>query len=273
MRRTKLLSVLGGLAGLAFATSCDSFLDPSPSDVLSPENFYKTSADAAAAVNGVYEQVKWSYWLGFWYISDIATDDIIAAPRFGSDGHRMSNYIFTSTEWPMGDVWGSAYRIINRANAVLDRVPAITMDPALRDRVLNEARFLRANAYFNLVRCFGDVPLLEHEVTSLSGLKVSRTPVAQVYALIVGDLQQAAAALPVSYSGADVGRVTSGAARALLAKVYLTQQDWTNAARAAGQVITTGRYTLLPNYKDIFKIATEIVNSESIFEINYDALL
>src|SRR3989454_2450274 len=74
MRRTKLLSVLGGLAGLAFATSCDSFLDPSPSDVLAPENFYKTSSDAVAAVNGVYEQVKWSYWLGFWYMSDIATD-------------------------------------------------------------------------------------------------------------------------------------------------------------------------------------------------------
>jgi len=273
MRRTKLHSVLGMLAALGFATACDSFLDPAPSDVLTPENFYKTSADAVAAVNGVYEQVKWSYWLGFWYISDIATDDIIAAPRFGSDGHRMSNYIFTSTEWPMGDVWGSAYRIINRANAVLDRVPAITMDPTLRDRVLNEARFLRANAYFNLVRCFGDVPLLEHEVTSLSGLKVSRTPVAQVYALIVGDLQQAAAGLPVSYSGADVGRVTSGAARALLAKVYLTQQDWTSAAQAAGQVMTSGRDSLLTNYKDIFKIATEITNSESIFEINYDGVL
>src|SRR2546426_4962950 len=98
MRRTKLLSVLGGLAGLAFATSCDSFLDPSPSDVLAPENFYKTSSDAVAAVNGVYEQVKWSYWLGFWYMSDIATDDILVGPRFGSDGHRMGDYIFDATE-------------------------------------------------------------------------------------------------------------------------------------------------------------------------------
>jgi len=273
MRRTKLLSVLGLLAALGFATSCDSFLDPAPSDVLTPENFYKTSADAVAAVNGVYEQVKWSYWLGFWYISDIATDDIIAAPRFGSDGHRMSNYIFTSTEWPMGDVWGSAYRIINRANAVLDRVPAITMDPVLRTRLLGEARFLRALAYFNLVRCFGDVPLLEHEVKSLNGLKVSRTPLVQVYTLIESDLQEAITALPPSYSGAEIGRATSGAARALLAKVYLTRQDWTNAARVAGQVMTSGRDSLLTNYKDIFKIATEITNSESIFEINYDGLL
>src|SRR5438445_3961751 len=273
MRRTSTLMVLGGLAGLMSATACDSFLDPNPTDVLAPENFYQTSSDAVAAVNGVYEQVKWSYWLGSCDISDVDTDDSLAAPRFGADRHRMSAYIFNAIEWPMGDMWGGAYRIINRANAVLDRVPGITMDPALRDRLLNEARFLRALAYFNLVRCFGDVPLLEHEVTSLSGLKVSRTPVAQLYALIVADLQQAAAGLPVSYGGADVGRVTSGAARALLAKVYLTQRDWTNAAQAAGQVMMSGRDTLLANYKDIFKIATEITNRESIFEINYDGLL
>src|SRR5947209_16386677 len=145
MQRTKLLSTLGGLVALALAVSCDSFLDPNPSDVLAPENFYQTSSDAVAAVNGVYEQVKWSYWLGFWYISDVATDDILAAPRFGADGHRMSAYIFNATEWPMGDMWGGAYRIINRANTVLDRVPGITRDPALRDRVLNETRLLRAN--------------------------------------------------------------------------------------------------------------------------------
>src|SRR2546429_237437 len=140
MRRTNLLSMLGVLATVAFASSCDSFLDPTPSDVLTPENFYRTSSDAVAAVNGVYEQVKWSYWLGFWYISDIATDDIFAAPRFGSDGHRMSDWIFGATEWPMGDMWGSAYKIINRAHVVLDRVPAITMDPALRTRGLDQRR-------------------------------------------------------------------------------------------------------------------------------------
>src|SRR5881296_1526674 len=200
MRRTKPVLVLGVLAALVFTPACESFLDPSPSDVITSENFYKTASDAVAAVNAVYEATKWSYWLGFWYISDIATDDIIAAPRFGSDGHRMSDYVFNSTEWPMGDMWGSAYWNINRANTVLDRVPAITMDPTLRDRLLNEARFLRANSYFNLVRSFGDVPLLEHEVKSLDGLRVSRAPAADVYALIVSDLQQATAAVTSAVS-------------------------------------------------------------------------
>src|SRR6267378_63328 len=273
MRRTKRISGLGVLAALVLVTSCESFLDPSPTDVLTPENFYRTSSDAVAATNAVYESTKWSYWLGFWYSSDIATDDIFAGPRFGSDGHRMADYIFDSGEWPMGDMWGSAYGIINRANTVLDRVPAITMDPTLRDRLLNEARFLRANSYFNLVRSFGDVPLLEHEVKSLDALRVSRAPAADVYALIVSDLQQAMAGLPPSYSSSDVGRITSGAAQAMLAKVYLTRQDWANAAQTAGQLIATDRYALLPNWKDCFKIATEIVNKESIFEVNYDGLL
>ena len=273
MQRTKLLSMLGGLTALALAASCDSFLDPSPSDVLAPETFYKTSSDAVAAVNGVYEQVKWSYWLAFWYVSDVATDDILASAKFGSDGHRMSDYIFDATEWPLGDIWGNAYRTINRANAVLDRVPAITMDPALRTRLLGEAHFLRALAYFNLVRCYGDVPLLDHEVTSVKGLAVSRTPLAQVYALIVSDLQAAATALSPAYSGSDIGRATSGAAQALLAKAYLTEQDWVKAAQTAGAIITSGRYVLLTNWKDNFRIALKLTNSESIFEINYDGIL
>src|SRR2546422_1345249 len=273
MRRTKRISGLGVLAALVLVTSCESFLDPSPADVLTPENFYRTLSDAVAATNAVYESTKWSYWLGFWYISDIATDDIFAGPRFGSDGHRMADYIFDSTEWPMGDMWGSAYWIINRANAVLDRVPGITMDPTLRDRLLNETRFLRANAYFNLVRSFGDVPLLEHEVKSLDGLRVSRATAAEVYALIVSDLQQAVAGLPPSYTGSDIGRVTSGAAQAMLAKVYLTRQDWANAAQTAGQMIAANRDTLLPNWRDCFKIPTEIINIGSIFEGQYERLL
>src|SRR5712692_2777170 len=273
MRRTRRISGLGVLAALVLVTSCESFLDPNPSDVLTPENFYRTSSDAVAATNAVYESTKWSYWLGFWYISDIATDDIMAGPRFGADGHRMSDYVFNSTEWPLGDMWGSAYWIINRANIVLDPVPGITMDPTLRDRLLNEARFLRANAYFNLVRSFGDVPLLEHEVKSLDALRVSRAPAADVFALIVSDLQQAMAGLPLSDSSSDVGRITRGAAQAMLAKVYLTRQDWANAAQTAGELIASGRYTLLANWKDCFKIATKVTNSESIFEINYDGLL
>src|SRR5689334_1361625 len=266
-------SLVGGLAALVVAAGCKDFIAPRPNDVLTTENFYNTASDAVAAVNAVYSQTKWNYWLGFWYMSDIATDDIIASANFGSDGHRMADYVFDPLEWPLGDAWAGRYSAINEANAVLDRVPGITMDDALKARVLGEARYLRALAYFDLVRFFGDVPLVEHEVTKVSGLGLARTPAAQVYALIVSDLQAAAAALPVSYSGGDVGRVTSGAALSLLAKVYLNQKDYAHAAQTAGLVIASTHYHLNPTWKDNFKISDEITNPESIFEINYDATL
>ena len=264
---------LAAVASLALAASCDDFIEPRPTDVLAPENFYQSSADATAAVNGVYEQARWSYFLNYWYIADVATDEVLASPNFGPDGHRASNYTFDAQEGFINGFWTDTYRTINRANAVIDRVPGIAMDEATKTRILGEARFLRALSYFNLVRLFGDVPLLEREVTSLADVNVARTPAAQVYTLIQSDLQAAATALPASYTGADVGRATAGAARALLAKVYLTQQNWTQAAALAGQVMTGGRYSLLANFKDNFRIASELANAESIFELNYDGVL
>lgn len=270
-RRT--LSMLGCAGALVLAASCDNFLDPKPNDILAPENFYKTSSDAVAAVNGVYTAAKGTHSLGFWYMSDVATDDILASPNFGSDGHRLSNYIFDSRdEFPIGSMWGDSYYTIVRANAVLDRVPEIQMDVALRDRILAEAKFLRAMSYLDLVRFYGDVPLIDHEVKSLSGLEIARAPAADIWALIEADLQQAADVLPLSYSGTDVGRATKGAALTLLAKANLHQGDYAGAAAAAGQVIASGEYTLLPNWRDNFKISTEIVNSESIFELNFDPI-
>jgi hypothetical protein len=270
LRRT---AIGAALAAVTLFAACSDFLDPKPNDVLAPENFYKSATDAVAAVNGVYEQTKWAHWLSFWYMSDIATDDIYASPNFGSDGHHFDEYTFNATEGTLAGPWGDSYTTINRANAVLDHVPGIQMDSTLKARVLGEARYLRALAYFNLVRFYGDVPLIEHEVNSLQGLDVSRAPKDQVYALIVSDLQTAAANLPAAYSGADLGRVTSGAAQALLAKVYLQQKNWNSAAQTAGTIISSGRYALNPVWKDNFSVEKEFINPESIWEINYDHVL
>lgn len=264
------LALLASAAVLALGTACRDVLNPKPTDVLAPQNFYKSGEDAVAAVNAVYAQTQWVYFY-FWYESDVATDDIIASPNFGTDGHQLSNYTFDPTLWSLDNVWSNSYITINRANIVLDRVPPIVMDTVQRNRVLGEAHFLRALMYFNLVRMFGDVPLIQHEVASVAASQVPRTPAAQVYALIESDLKTAMAQLPASYSGADVGRATAGAAQSLLAKVYLTRQDWGDAAQQAGAVIASGRYALNPAWKDNFRIATELVNPESIFEINYGA--
>ena len=261
------------LTAAAVLASCSDFLDPKPNDVLAPENFYKSGTDAVAGVNGLYEQNRWAHWISYWYMSDIASDDIVASPNFGSDGHRMAEYTFDATEGTLAGPWTDFYRTINRANTVLDRVPAITMDETLKARVLGEAHYLRALAYFNLVRFYGDVPLIEHEVKSLSGLNVSRTPQAQVYALIVSDLQSAVTSLPASYSGEDVGRATSGAAKTLLGKVQLQQKNYMAASQTLGQIIASGQYALNAVWKDNFTVSKEITNPESIFEVNYDAIL
>jgi len=265
-RKTAILSCLTALS----VVGCDQFLEPKPTDVLAPENFYRSAADAVSAVNSVYSQSQWVYfWI--WYESDVASDDAFATPNYGADGHQLASYTFDPTLWSIDDLWTNAYITINKANIVLDRVPPIVMDVTERNRVLGEAHYLRALMYFQLVRMFGDVPLMEHEAKSVADAKIARTPSAQVYALIVSDLQTAITDLPPSYSGADLGRATSGAATALLAKVYLNQKDYNNAAKFAGQVMSSGQYSLNAHWLDNFKISAEFVNPESIFEINYGA--
>jgi hypothetical protein len=262
-------ALLGCLAALSVA-GCDQFLAPKPTDTLAPENFYRSAADAVSAVNSVYSQAVWVYFW-YWYESDVASDDIFATPNYGADGHQLASYTFDPTLWSINDLWTNAYITINKANIVLDRVPPIVMDVTQRNRVLGEAHYLRALMYFELVRMFGDVPLMEQEAKSTADARIPRTPAAQVYALIVSDLQAAMADLPVSYTGADLGRATSGAATSLLAKVYLTQKDYNNAAKYAGQVMSSGRYSLNARWLDNFKISDEFVSPESIFEINYGA--
>lgn len=265
-RKTAILSCLTALS----VAGCNQFLEPKPTDVLAPENFYRSAADAVSAVNSVYSQSQWVYfWI--WYESDVASDDAFATPNYGADGHQLASYTFDPTLWSINDLWTNAYITINKANIVLDRVPPIVMDVTERNRVLGEAHYLRALMYFQLVRMFGDVPLMEHEAKSVADAKIARTPAAQVYALIVSDLQTAMNDLPPSYSGADLGRATSGAATSLLAKVYLNQKDYNNAAKFAGQVMSSGQYSLNARWLDNFKISDEFVNPESIFEINYGA--
>jgi starch-binding outer membrane protein, SusD/RagB family len=266
--RPKLIIALSCLAGLASTVACNKFLDPNPTDVLTPDNFYKSSDDAISAVNAAYAQMPYVY-LYYFYIGDIAGDDLMADAGFGSDGHQLADYTFDNTLWTLDNQWSNEYITINRANIVIQNVPGITMAAALKARVIGEAKFIRALSYFGLVTMFGDVPLVTTQITSASLAGLPRTPKAQVYQLIETDLQQAAASLPSSYSGADVGRATSGAALALLAKVYLYLGDWNDAAINAAKVINSGMYSLNKNYNDNFAIATQNSNPENVFSVNF----
>lgn len=255
---------------LLTTSGCDkSFLDVPPQGQQPVEQFWQNEADATKAVNAIYANLR------SW---DIVAFSPIAVESMGSDNvekgstpsdatfmNNFDNFTATSTEGSLSGFWNGEYQQINLCNQVLDNIPAIAMNDALKTRYLAEAKFVRGYCYFRLVRAFGDVPLRLHVPTDASEYNIPRTPKDQVWAAIEQDLNDAAAVLPQSYSGGDVGRATKGAALALHAKVALYQQKWDDVLNYTKQVMGLG-YQLFPNFEQLFRTENEN-SSESVFEI------
>jgi hypothetical protein len=283
--RTRAL-LLAAAAAVATAGCRGDFLDEVPYSFVAPENLYTSGDGALAALSGAYAAFQADvndlgvsnndyYGRQYWMLTEYPTEAVTL--RLGVTNERTMPDIFRVTpdhNYVLG-AWRAAFHAVNRANSVIDNVPGITnMDPALRDRVVGEAKFLRALHYFNLVRFFGGVPLFLHETRSLDDIRQPRATQAEVYAAIIKDLEDAASVLPAGYTGSNVGRATSGAARALLGKVYLQYAAVGGGGAAANQqaeavlrqVVQSGRYSLLPDYASVFSQANEN-NAEVIFDI------
>ena len=265
-----LLLSLGLLGGCG-----EKFLEEAPSDQITDINFYKTETDAIQAVTASYSELtkEGQYNLALWGM-DIMADISTTGGGGGSDGieyTQLDDYNIPTTNPVANRLWGSCFIGIQRANLVLQKVPAITaIDPAIKQRCLGEAQFLRAKYYFDLVRAYGDVPLFTIPPDGPAAVNIPRTPAAQVYAQIEKDLADAFTNLPASYSGADLGRATKWAAAGLLAKVYITDPAGKKpeAAQWALQVIKNSGKSLWASYGDNFKIANEN-GKESLFEVQY----
>ncbi|GAB3166557.1 RagB/SusD family nutrient uptake outer membrane protein [Telluribacter humicola] len=258
------------LFSLWVLTSCD-VLEQKPESNFTPANFYKNAEDAKAAVSTVYDPLNSSDLYGqiMWIIQDQATDDAEwggGRSTANQAKNDLDKYTFTPATTTFQSLWSAVYRGINRANTVIDRVPGILMDNDLKNRYVAEAKFMRGFYYFTLVRLFGGVPLVVKETTSLNDLAVPRASVDEVYNQIIQDFTDAEGVLPATYTGADRGRATRGAAKAFLAKVYLTRQEWTKAAAKAKEVIDSGTYDLWANYGDAFQIANKN-GKEAVFEM------
>ncbi|MDB5120774.1 MAG: hypothetical protein JWN56_1992 [Sphingobacteriales bacterium] len=246
---------------LGSLSSCAK-LDESPKSFLTPDQFYKTSGDAVSAVNAIYYPLVDNstgaqpiYNRLFYTGLDFLTDDLDAGPGSPNGEVRaLAKLTHASTNLRIQQIWTEHYEGINKANIALERIPAIPMDEKLKNRLLGEASFLRAFYYFNLVRLYGDVPLLLADQTKLSieELKVPRTPAEEVYSQIIKDLTQAAQLFKNGSTG-EAGRATEGAAVALLSKVYLTKRDWANSVKYSTQVIDGPYgYGLFDNYSQVF---------------------
>lgn len=250
--------------------SCN-LLDQKLESSFTPDNFYKNAEDAKAAVSAAYDPLNTAnmYNQVMWILQDQATDDAEwggGRSTANQAKNDLDKYTFTPATSTFQSVWSTIYAGINRCNAVTAHVPGIAMDTALRSRYIAEAKFLRGFYYFTLVRLFGGVPLILQETTSLNNLEVARNTADEVYQQVISDFNDAAAVLPVTYSGGDAGRATKGAALAFLAKVYLTREDWPNASGKCKEVIDLGVYDLWSAFEQVFLIGNKN-GRESVFEV------
>lgn len=252
---------------------CKKYLDKAPLDSINTSNYYQTAEDAINAVNAAYQPLQRAklYNMRMW-TSDIYAGNSVVGAGGGTDGiETVQEANFTTDPSNAGvlDLYRGPYPGILYCNLVVQNIPGIKMDTTLRNRIIGEAKFLRANYYFILVSFFGDVPLILKPQTPSDNLYPARTPKAQVYESIIQDLQDAITLLPPksSYTGSDVGRASKGSAVGMLAKVYLTLGQYDKVVPLCQQVTALG-YTLNTNYADNFNPATKNSN-ESLFEVQY----
>ncbi|GAB3946804.1 RagB/SusD family nutrient uptake outer membrane protein [Spirosoma harenae] len=257
-----------GLAAISLLTACDRNLNIVNPNQLTAQSFWKTDADALAGVNAVYSTTHRggiSRWMLFYYI--IRSDEGRSQSPATDIVNNMDQFLITDYNYGNAvAVWNDNYIGVNRANQVIDNVPNIPMDATLRNRYIGEAKFLRAMYYYHLVTLWGNVPLILQ--TSVVGDKPASATTAQVWAQIEKDLTDAAAVLPTTYNGGDIGRATKGAAYALLAKAQMQQQKYTESLTPLQWLVEgDGKaiYSLTPSYRDNFLITSEN-NKESVFE-------
>lgn len=264
----KIISLLV-LIVIIFFAGCTEFLELTPQGQLTQEDFPATAADALMATNASYSSLRsWHYHSGGYPILDIMSDDTHKGSNPNDQLNTIGpfdNFTHTPTQDGLDRWWSALYQGIKRANVVIEKVPAIPMNEALKNRYIAEASFLRALYYFDLVRAWGGVPKI---TTTTPPLKVPRASKEEIYDLIIQDLLFAVDNLPEKnqYSLNDLGRASKGAARAFLAKVYLFKGDFINAEKYAIEVIESNQYDLEPVFANANgKLGEHGV--ESVFEI------
>ena len=248
----------------------DKIINLSPVSELTSENFYETEVDFQNALISVYDVLQEKNKIDF-VMSEIKSDN----------GHEMKyqyekdidNFSVSSTNELISDFWKIAYKGIFRTNIILDKITEADFEDGPKNIIIGQAKFIRSYIYFDLVRYFGDVPLATRVLKLSEYIDHKRNSVDEVYQLIESDLMEATAVLPSVYTDSkDLGRVTKGAANAMLATVYLTRKKYSEAKTSLDAVMgdSEAGYQLLPNFDDVFSL--DFQNSkEIIFAIQYSS--
>jgi hypothetical protein len=277
MKRNVTLLIASIVIVIAVIIACNKKLNVLDENDPTTESYFNTAIELQNGVNAVYSTMRsGNLWgrEGFYFHEVRGGEMAAGGPQLASSYQEV---LLQPSPSPanglIGEMWTGSYQMINRANLVISKAPGVTDNTALRDVTVGEAEFLRAWAYFELVANWGDVPLYTEPVTSATGYK-AKSPAADVYALIISDLTDAASKLPAV--AADQGRATSGAAYAMLGRVNMQKGDYAAAKTALLNVY--GKYSLVPNFSDNFDGDVKLgstqlngfeheYNAESIFEL------
>lgn len=255
------------------AVSCKkSFLELAPQSNANASNFYKTREDFELAVNAAYATlyVMYAPESGVSYVNEQMSDNATLYNVAGIQADRWAfkDYSVRPSNTELYRFWQEAYRSLFSVNIVLDKIEGADLDASYKESVKVQMMFLRALYYYNMVQMWGDVPLVTKPVTAEESYGILRSPAADVYKLIVSDLQYAVDHAPLASAVSAPGKVSKGAARTLLGKVYLLLGDKTAAAQVLQQVVASNQYALLPSYGTLWNVNNKNTK-ESIFEIQY----
>lgn len=257
------------VASLTWGCS-DDFFNKQPLDAIAQETFWQTEGDAQLALVGCY--YTGAGWSGedFWTARSLLYLDLMAGN--GSEKELIPDHVtdgtLTSTYWVTSAYWQHGYEKVATCNNFLDNIGRVQMDDARKAIMIAEVRTIRAYQYFNLALYFGDVPLVEHVLTVDAANSVSRTPRAEVWAFVEEELKESYASLPILRPDNENGRITAGAALAILGRLQMAQEKWSDAAATYGTVIDDNAYSIEPDFQELFRQTGEF-SKEIILSSQY----
>ncbi|APD05967.1 hypothetical protein UJ101_00420 [Flavobacteriaceae bacterium UJ101] len=256
------------LSFVLFVYSCDSEVDSDPSSVYEQtvESYFKSSQDYEDALIGAYDPLQWGYLRV--QIGDIASDNSVAGGESATDVIGLQE-IDLMTHYPVNEnlrtIWRNLYEGVNRCNFIVQNIDKL--DFSRKQELLGEVYFLRAYYYAELTKFWGDIPLFtEARLTADQTGTLTRSSQSDVYIQVETDLLNAIAVLPNTSN--EIGRANKRMAQALLGKVYLYQEKFSESAAMLDEVINSGQYNLVADFASIWLQSGEN-NEESIFEIQH----
>lgn len=270
MRIQTRLKVAAAVTVLLAVGGClDSSLDITNPNEQTLEDFWETESDAINATNSVYfipyTRGMWGrnrYWV--WGRTDVYMSRSPASNIQNAVRGIITNYNYSGF---LAGLWDDPWVGVFRANKVLARVPEMDIDAGLQDRLVAETKFLRGLFYFQQALLFGDIPIITEPVDA--DAEPEFRPVAEVWAQVIQDASDAAAVLPWTWTGDDIGRATRGGALALMAEAHMHRGEWGQAATALQQIVDSEQYQLLADYGDLFRIPEGEQSAESLFEVAF----